>query len=374
MDITKIKQGDTYKNYKELCLALGEEPKTSNSKKAQMKEWERYFKFTKQGHKFMINKIYETPQIKNDSRSNGNNVSAYMDSIEMLILDLLAQEKHRGQLFLSRNKLLKELKMINENYTYYRNRKLNLSKFMNIGMEEINDFYESSISTFKSNLETALNRLQKQSLIFWNYALTICYIDTRIEMTDTGEVKAVKREKLTDDGEFITVYDTVKPIQELSYRKATDLEIRIILETERETLKKYKCKDKSELYKKGFIEDFYNEVKEIVFDKTNIIFYYKSYEVIFNDEHIQERIEEMKLMEHEREFTQSLLNKGVINKMHDNAKKRYEKAEFEYILNGFDEINLKEKVKIRSSNTYIENNGALTNKLIDKNSSIDYLN
>ncbi|MED4883864.1 zinc-ribbon domain-containing protein [Bacillus smithii] len=73
MDLSNIKAGDVFKNYKQLCEALGEKTKTGNSKIAQLKEWKRYFNFTKQGYKFIINEIYETTKLKIDLRSNGNN-------------------------------------------------------------------------------------------------------------------------------------------------------------------------------------------------------------------------------------------------------------------------------------------------------------
>jgi len=53
------------KNYKEMCKILNEEEKTSNSKKAQQKEWKRYFDFGKEGQKYIIYEIYEKPLPKN---------------------------------------------------------------------------------------------------------------------------------------------------------------------------------------------------------------------------------------------------------------------------------------------------------------------
>lgn len=73
MDISNIQAGEIYKNYKELCSILGEQQKTSNSKNAQLKEWERYFSYSRDGHKFIINEIYNSPQPKQDARSQGNN-------------------------------------------------------------------------------------------------------------------------------------------------------------------------------------------------------------------------------------------------------------------------------------------------------------
>ena len=367
MNINNISKGQIFKNYKELCIAIGESPKTSNSKNAQMKEWERFFMYSKQGHKIVIEEIYGFPKEKQDMRSSGNNAAPYIDAIEDLLLNLLAQDKNNGQLFLSRGRLLKELKMINENYTYYKNRKPALSKFTNIHIQEINDFYTSSNTTFKSNLETALNRLQKQSLIFWRYALTVCYVNTYVETTATGQVKATKIKYINEDGEEVVKYNTVHPSQQVKYRKATEDEIKMIIEIEREMLKQYKLNDKAEVFKRGLIQDFYKDVNDILFDKTNIVYYYNSYEILFNDKHVQERLSELRLNDSFKSQTENNLNNGVMERFSSKAKSRHKKAIDEIDENVLDDYYLPSELKqLRSNVDYILNNHYLTQTLISK--------
>lgn len=79
-----LNKNQVFKNYKELCVYLGEEPKTSNSKKAQLKEWERYFSFRKEGQKIIITEIFDVPKEKVDNRANNysrnnKNVKPMMD-------------------------------------------------------------------------------------------------------------------------------------------------------------------------------------------------------------------------------------------------------------------------------------------------------
>jgi hypothetical protein len=367
MNINNISKGQIFKNYKELCIALDETPKTSNSKNAQMKQWERYFMYSKQGHKIIIEEIYDLPKESHDLRSKGNNAAPYIDTIEELILNLLAQDKNNGQLFLSRGRLLKELKMINENYTYYKNRKPALSKFTNIRIEEIDDFYISSNTTFKSNLETALNRLQRQSLIFWRYALTVCYVSTYIETTTTGHVKATKINYTNEDGEEVVEFNTVHPSQHVKYREATEDEIKIILEIEREILKRYDCNDKAEVFKRGLVQSFYKDVNEILFDKTNIVYYYNSYEILFNNEHVQEKLDELRLNSSLKEQNEKLLNVGVMERLTSKAKSRHEKAIDEIDENILDDYYIiSERKQLRSNDEYLTNNRYLTQTLITK--------
>ena len=81
LDTNTLKTNDTFKNYKELCAYLGEEPKKANSKVAQIKEWERYFSFRKEGQKIIITEVFDTPQEKIDNRggNNNKNVKPMMD-------------------------------------------------------------------------------------------------------------------------------------------------------------------------------------------------------------------------------------------------------------------------------------------------------
>ena len=56
------------KNYKELCILVEEEIKDGNSKKAQMKDFERYFKYHKQGNSIVIDEVFDAPLPIEDNR------------------------------------------------------------------------------------------------------------------------------------------------------------------------------------------------------------------------------------------------------------------------------------------------------------------
>lgn len=72
MDIFNLQEGQTVKNYKVLCEMLGEPVKSGKSKILQIKNWSRYFDFSRNGLNFVINKIYEIPSVKVDLRGGGN--------------------------------------------------------------------------------------------------------------------------------------------------------------------------------------------------------------------------------------------------------------------------------------------------------------
>ena len=79
MKIENLTEGMVLKNYKHLCEVLGiKYTKSADSKKAQLKEFERFVKYKKDGNKFIIEEIFKTPKEKIDNRgksqgSRGNN-------------------------------------------------------------------------------------------------------------------------------------------------------------------------------------------------------------------------------------------------------------------------------------------------------------
>ena len=115
MNINNLYKGLVIKNYKELCDLIDEKPKTSNSKEAQLKELKRFISYHNEGHKFIIDEIYEIPQRKEDRRTNG----LYIDDVQAMIINLLLNSKE-NKVLLSYGKLFKATNMTNDNYSYAR--------------------------------------------------------------------------------------------------------------------------------------------------------------------------------------------------------------------------------------------------------------
>lgn len=74
--------GQKFKNYKELCDYLKEPVKTGKSKQLQILNWGRYFEYEKDGHKFIITDVYETPKEK--TQRTGNNIKNLRVMIDYL--------------------------------------------------------------------------------------------------------------------------------------------------------------------------------------------------------------------------------------------------------------------------------------------------
>lgn len=81
MNIGKLKAEQVIKNYKELCNILNEKVKGGKSKQLQLKDFERYFKYHKEGNKFIIDKIYDKPKKKINNRKPKYFKSCKMDTL-----------------------------------------------------------------------------------------------------------------------------------------------------------------------------------------------------------------------------------------------------------------------------------------------------
>lgn len=360
INLSKFSVGQIIKNYKVFCELLGEEVKSgSKGKQYQMKEWERYFNFTKSGQKFIIQEIYTEPKPKIDNRG-GNNKIKYIEIIERLILDLLVQSKKKGHIFLSKNKLLRELTMVNVNYAECKKRIPKLSQFMSIDEQNILEFYDSAGRTLEGNLESALNSLDRQSLIQWSKVKTVVFVNSKFETNNQNSVKHQAYKDFDEFGEEINKYDAKHITQQTRPRKATKEETQLILKVEKEAMNRLEVKDKSEVIKIGKWDRFQKDVKETLLDEANIAFYYNSYEIICNEEHI---FMQWKMLERqEKKDCKETLNSNVADRIKGNMNKRHDKAVYkiESPLGIFADI----KSKRRANSEYMKDNEQLVDTLI----------
>lgn len=304
IDISRIESGIVVKNYKEMCETLGEEICDGNSKKAQLKEWSRYFAWEKKGQKFIILDIYDEPLPKDDGRQNKN---IYVQYIQVILMKILSKQKNtKDPFYITTNQLWKLLGMINNNYK-------------NISLDELNDkisdyevtsfdmkkFYQRCNQRLREILFSSLNKLEDRALIKYEIETVIVYLDE--------DRKAI-------------------------YKPANDIQKKKILKAERKALLDMGLESKQHAYAKFKETEFFERVNaylyewygwEYTFNRIKIN-YNKSdvLETVYNDEiKLKNDFEEMKL--------QRLgLNDKVVEALYKNARvmaeNRHKKAEREY--------------------------------------------
>ncbi|ERN54306.1 hypothetical protein [Alkalihalophilus marmarensis] len=327
MKLNNISEGQILKNYKALCAELEIEiKKNTNSKKAQLKELSRYCDYSKMGHQFIIKQIYNEPlpKAENRGKSKGsrNNNNTYGNMIQLLILDLLVQGKNRGQVTISRSKLLRTIEMVNPNYSYCGEHVKGLAKYAETEEAIVYDFYNTSNSNFKSAIETALKQLVDKRIIFYESVTKVC-------------------EKVTNQ-----------------YRLATEEEKELILQCEKSVLEEFGYKRISQVRSSRHWKRYRDKVQKVISIKSDINFHFIAYNITVNEKYIKgEYLElfDLLLEDIKRTKYKDELNATVYLNLIHNAQKRHEKA------------SITQKMGVhRAKNNYIEDISKLVRLLIDK--------
>lgn len=344
MKLENISEGLIIKNYKEFCELVGESVTTGNAKKSQTKEWECYLKFYNEGHKFIIEEIYENTLDKIDHRRDGN-YSIYGDYVKSLIMNLLLENsktRNGRVLSFSANSLLRLLEMINDNYAYCKRNIPNFSKYIKIDKEYIYEFFERSHSNLQGALETALNQLQREVLIMWSKELMVC-----------TEYRSRKNQQ---------VYQ--------KYRNATDAEKEVILQCKDTVLKNFGYKSEGVVIASRQWESYSAKVNSLVHKKLNIQYFYNAYKLVINRDKVIDEYEsilaEWKMNNIQKTIAEDTLNKLIIDNFNMNAEKRQVKAENTIIDYNHDHVAFVERQIMRMQDDYLETQNKLIHTLIDR--------
>lgn len=325
MKVENLTKGLVVKNYKVLCELLEVEKKAGGkSKSIQMEDWERYFVYHKEGHKFVIDEIYETPL--ENTKVNGR-PSVYGNMVQLLILDLLG--KSRGAIIISANKLMEAIGMTNENYGKCQDDALGLSNYGGMEVGHVYDFYNTTGSGFRKVIVTALDNLEKKMIV--NYS------------------KVVK----------------VKEVNLHNPRIATDEEVELLLSISKDILDELGFDNIGLIRRSNQWGNYLKMKKKMLSEKTNFEYDYSAYKIVVNRKHLEkEKIKLTNLILNEEAFNKekSGLNSLVIENTIDNAKNRVENID-----NTSDKL-----AKLRSKSDYVDNIILLCRLTINNESSSIY--
>lgn len=304
IDVSGLELGMVVRNYKEMCKILREEICEGNSKKAQLKEWARYFLWEKKGQKFIVLDIYDEPLPKEDGRQNKN---IYVQYIEVILMKILSKQRDINKPFyITTNQLWKLLGMINNNYK-------------NISIDELNDkipdytvssfdmkkFYQRCNQRLREILFSSLNRLEDRALIKYDIETVIVF--------QNEEAKLV-------------------------YKPANDLQKKNILKAERKALLDMKLESKQHAYAKFKEIEFFERVNAYLYEWYGWDYTFNRIKINYNKCDVLETVykDEMKLKnDFEVMKLQRLgLNDRVVEALYKNAQvmaeNRHKKAEHEY--------------------------------------------
>ncbi|UUV25878.1 MULTISPECIES: hypothetical protein [Lysinibacillus] len=317
---------------------------TGNSKVYQMIDFERYFSWNKDGYKFIITEVFEETKTKIDNRGKHNQLP-FIEEMELLLIDMMIKDK---DLVISDSRLMLELCMINPNYHKYFMDNEKLSELLNMDLEYIVDFYDTTNGTFKGAIETVIKKLEIKKLMLHQSV----YMVNHISMPDIDNVS-----ELFDYDECTGLLKgkAIKPI--ITHRQATKEESEAILGIERRTLvDEFNCDNVGQVIRKGMGNQYYTRVNKLILDHLSIVKFYQANKFIYNI-HELARQKYKVLNQHKVKEIQDLLNLKVMIRIDKNATNRYEKAIG--LLKEYDD-----KIH-RIDDDYIDNINTLSNNLID---------
>lgn len=165
-----LELGQTFKNYKELACYLGEDIKGGKAKQLQLKNWDRYFTYEKQGNKFIITGIYDEPLPPENTHGGARN-NKYTEFIDPLILDMLnrAEDNHVSitcKTMFTENDYISILSDLWGDIRFTGHE--SVAKEYDISAYSVQQYCQKVNSVLTNTVKSSLNRLQKQGYISWS--------------------------------------------------------------------------------------------------------------------------------------------------------------------------------------------------------------
>jgi hypothetical protein len=213
--------------------------------------------------------------------------------------------------------------MVNSNYSECRELTQKLAKYTEIDEKVIHDFYNTSTSSFKSVIETALKSLMDKRVIMFN--------------------KIIK----------VSEKDKYNP------RNATELELNLIMDIEKEILEELGYNQISSVRMSKDWKTFRVKSKEKLQDRSDIDFYFTAYDITIHEKYIIEErnsLVDLLLEQVKRTESKDELNEIIYANLMINAQKRHEKA-----------FTSRKMGKVRNNNQYLENFKQLSELLVNRN-------
>jgi hypothetical protein len=307
MKIQNIQISIKYKSYRAICTTLEDEIKTGNAKIAQLKDWERYFRYHKEGNGFIVDEIYDTPKERVDNRkghsgtsegSRNNYTGIYGKYIDVLLENKLSniirnrKIEEDNIIYITNDCIAELVKMVNFNY-----------RTCNANREKFHRYL------YKKNLSNSLAEQDLFTCIYAHIRPAIISSLARLE----------KSNKIIVQASYIFYLNDYKQ------RCATDKETKYIKEVEKEQMQVMEISNAQKMWNMNIRKKFYDKVQKIVLDHfaevdDEIVGYYQGYKITVENVHAQENIKAL-----EKEFN-TLFATNVM----DSINKKIEKLKDEW--------------------------------------------
>lgn len=331
MNLNNIKEGQEFKNYKELCAALEEPLCSGTQKKAQLKEFDRFFLSNQNKHKLKIEKIYDFPLEKLDKRTEG----IYVKHIETILLQTFLK-RDTNTIFLSYNQCYRLFGFMNTDFNSPISENHFLENNKDISYGQLQLFKNRSYSKFHDILNSAIKSLERRKLI-----------------------EAKKSRLIKIAGEY-------EPII------ATNDQVEDILRIEKNVLNKLGFNSIDGIFASGNQNKYYKLVNEALYDAYGWESTFRAMEIVYIRDFVPEALGENIIY-----IEQNLCNSRIVESLNKQSETQYtnyhEKVKKETKLLGGHTLPLEHSPTFqRDSVNYPDNFVEIQKKLTER--FIKYLN
>lgn len=287
LNIDNITEGQVFKNYPELCRALGCNIYGGYQKVKQLNEFLRYFNYEKLDKKYIIKEVYTVARRK-DHRVAVN--AKYVPIIQNILLSYLNKQSSKD-VYLTQKHLWIVLGLVNEHYLTMRedHRIESLKKLSDdIGIIDIKDFYKRSSMKFGDIIKLSLNSLARRNIIKYKEVYRIGTVVSGDDFYYSG----------------------------IEYRDATDNEERYIKRIKKQLLEEFG--HKTEFFIDGNKRNlFYDKLDRVLGERRGWAKVYSCYKIT--------RCEDVPVMDIDEESERKRLNQLIIDVLNDQAEDNYQK-------------------------------------------------
>ena len=317
MNLQNISEGQTIKNYKELCKLLEINEEQGNSKVYQIKDLERFLSMSRNGHSFIIDKIYG--QEIERGISTGSR-TLYVDNFSIQLLHELFEDytykKSKGlaedgvnYMFKTPGQLAKLTGMVNNDYKvtklalkdFVEERNYYVSKF------DVDEFYKTITNKINSTIKTSMKILEDKKIIV-PYKRHLFKFEGKQYVTGDAEETMIAdiQNKIYNDMGFKGMFRKRK------YKDPLPLSIL------------------SEIYLSNRGEEFYTSFNKEIWQKYQWNEVYSGWKINFHTARLEENISR-----YEREYEILIENKIKMNEkfvdfMNRSSESKYNKTEEKY--------------------------------------------
>ncbi|PPK68277.1 hypothetical protein B0F88_112109 [Methylobacter tundripaludum] len=289
-----------------MCKLLDEPQRVGSPRDRQIEDWRRFFKYDKQGHKFIILEVYANSTPKEDGRSKGNK-SIYIEYTSSLLLNelpvhaFIASANERNFIELTDKEIKLIIGLCNQ-YYIDENENMFESLYSNKIITEFdkNDFYSRATSKHNEIIESTFKHLTKNNKC--------------LEINKIYKISEKRSNRISS-----------------STRAASNYEENIINRVNNLVLNEFIDKDKTivnmrSIHNRKMQKKFYNRANEILLKEYNWSVDYKTNKIVFNDDII---IDESRyiLTEYEQIEYLAIVNKAVHDFLDTQAENKIIKQE-----------------------------------------------